>query len=102
MNAIFDEVKGVYRVNHADGSFDTYTPEQFRALDEKIEVVVNEEEGDEDIVIEDEVADVELQESADDADEIAEEAEVATEEPEEEKTEGGIMNNIKDVIGLNK
>ena len=101
MNAIFDEAKGVYRVTKEDGSFETYTPEQFRALDEKVEVVVNEEEGDEDVVIEDEVADVELQESADDADAIEEEAEVAT-ATEEEKTEGGIMNKIKEVTGLNK
>lgn len=32
MNAIYDEHKKVYRVNHVDGSFSTYTPEQYRNL----------------------------------------------------------------------
>jgi hypothetical protein len=32
MIAIFDEAKGVYRVNHADGSFDTYTKEQYHNM----------------------------------------------------------------------
>ena len=32
MNAIFDEAKGVYRVNNPDGTFSTYTPAQYREL----------------------------------------------------------------------
>lgn len=32
MNGIFDAHKGVYRVNNEDGTFDTYTPEQYREL----------------------------------------------------------------------
>lgn len=50
MNAIYDENKGVYRVNNSDGTFDTYTPEQYR---EKFgtAVVEEEEDGDADIVI---------------------------------------------------
>lgn len=32
MNAIFDEAKGVYRVNNPDGTFATYTPAQYREL----------------------------------------------------------------------
>lgn len=45
MNAIYDEHKNVYRVNNPDGTFDTYTPEQYRALNHS-EVV--EEEGETD------------------------------------------------------
>ena len=36
MEAIFDEAKGVYRVEKPDGSFDTYTPSQFRELGGKV------------------------------------------------------------------
>ena len=31
-NAIFDEHKGVYRVENADGTFETYTPAQYAEL----------------------------------------------------------------------
>lgn len=48
-NAIFDEHKGVYRVTHGDGTFDTYTPTQFAELGG--EVVIEEEE---EIVVPDE------------------------------------------------
>lgn len=43
-NVTFDEFKGVYRVTHPNGSFTTYTPEQFRALSP--EVVAQETEDD--------------------------------------------------------
>ena len=49
METIFDEVKGVYRVYNPDGSYNTYTPAQFKELG--LEVVEVEEEGDADIVI---------------------------------------------------
>lgn len=49
-NVIYDEVKKVYRVTHANGSFDTYTPTQFR--EQFGATPVNEEEEEEaDIVI---------------------------------------------------
>lgn len=50
-NTIYDEVKGVYRVTHANGSFDTYTPAQYRELSNGVVPVVEEEEGDADIII---------------------------------------------------
>lgn len=43
MNGIFDAHKGVYRVNNADGTFDTYTPEQYRELVAKENAVDTEE-----------------------------------------------------------
>jgi len=55
MKGIFNEAKGVYQVNNLDGTFDTYTPAQFR---EKfgVSVVVlekkeEEEEEEADIII---------------------------------------------------
>ena len=91
MKAIFDEVKGVYRVNKADGSFETYTPDQYRALN-GAEVVVEEEEGDEDIVIEDEVDDVVIEASEDETS-VQDETQV-----EDEKTEGGMISAVKNVF----
>lgn len=44
MNAFFDEAKGVYRVTNSNGSFDTYTPTQYR---EKFGVSVEVEEEEE-------------------------------------------------------
>jgi hypothetical protein len=52
MSAHFDAVKNVYRVYNADGSWNTYTPEQYRALENVAPIVEEEEEGDADIVLE--------------------------------------------------
>ena len=87
-NAIFDEAKGVYRVNHRDGSFDTYTPAQYR---EKFsaEPIVEEEEEDADIIIDaTEVVEDEVIEEVIDATPTMTDADVitVTEEDEEEIT----------------
>lgn len=41
---IYDEAKGVYRVENKDGSFSTYTPEQYRELETEEEDAVEVEE----------------------------------------------------------
>lgn len=52
MNGIFDEHKGVYRVTNIDGSFETYTPEQYRELVGASETVaIDEEKADVTIII---------------------------------------------------
>lgn len=43
-NAIFDEHKGVYRVNNADGTFDTYSPAQWAEKNKDVITETSDEE----------------------------------------------------------
>ena len=44
MQGTFIEAKGVYRVENEDGSFSTYTPEQYRELRSETVLETKEEE----------------------------------------------------------
>lgn len=99
-NAIFDENKGVYRVNNFDGTFETYTPAQFAELGG--EVANEEEEG---IVVPSEPKEMILGESEVDSvqevpvelgDSWVKQGLAVKETAPEEKT--GIMSAIKNVI----
>jgi hypothetical protein len=76
-NAIFDEHKGVYRVNNVDGTFETYTPAQFAELGGEVS-------------IEEEEADIILNSTATEP--------VITSGESTATTGGGIMRAIKNVL----
>lgn len=57
MNAFFDATKGVYRVTNPNGSFETYTPAQYREKFGAVASVEEEEESITEVVVTQEVLD---------------------------------------------
>mgnify|MGYP003431159191 FL=1 len=57
MNAFFDAAKGVYRVTNPNGSFETYTPAQYREKFGAVASVEEEEESITEVVVTQEVLD---------------------------------------------